>query len=72
MQQTFALGSAAADQTLATLVKVALAALTIPAWTGEVDLHRVAVVRLLPALTKRSQSAAKLAALPEWQQLAGM
>ena len=71
MQQGFSGASANANQTLATLVRVATSALTQPAWAGEVDLHSVAVGKLLAALVKRRQAAARLVALPEWQQLAG-
>lgn len=64
-------GAPTADQTLATMVRIANAALTQREWAGEVDLHRVAVVRLLPALAKNRESAAKLVSLQEWQLLAG-
>lgn len=69
MHQAFSAGSQTADQTLAALVRVASAALAAPMWAGEVDLHRVAVIRLLPALLRRQQCTIRLVALPEWQQI---
>ena len=71
MTHAFGHGSPSADQALGTLVRVATAALTKPEWAGEVDLHCVAVLRLLPALVRRPRAAARLVALPQWQQLAG-
>lgn len=71
MAQAFSLPSPTASQTLATLVRVVTSSLTQPAWAGEVDLHRVAVVKLLFVLVRKAGAAALLVALPEWQQLAG-
>lgn len=71
MHESFSTQAQNSSQTLASLVRVATSALTQPAWAGEVDLHRVAVVRLLRVLVKKRLAAARLVALPEWQQLAG-
>ena len=40
-----------------------------PSWSGEVDLHRVAVQRLLPVLVRRRAMCQRLIRLPEWREL---
>lgn len=42
-----------------------------PEWAGEVDLHRVVIMKLLAALVRRRAVCEQLMQLNPWQQLAG-
>ena len=57
---------------LQVLTLVAVTLLGGPEWAGEVDLHRVAILKLLTALVRRRTVCTRLVQVDAWQQLAGM
>lgn len=56
---------------LRVLMLVAVRLLGSQEWLGEVDLHRVVVLKLLVVLVRRRTLCEKIVFLEEWHQLAG-